>query len=85
MRKVFDYINDTILRAYVRLQVFALDEPVRLRAALTSAVMVLAFAFPSITAGFAERVGYIGAVALPILVGESARGKVTPTDPADEE
>ncbi|OSC76517.1 hypothetical protein B5180_01810 [Streptomyces sp. BF-3] len=85
MRRVFDYINDIALRAYVRLQVFAATEPVRLRAALTSAVMVLAFAFPSITAGFAERVGYVGAAVLPILVGESARSKVSPADPADEE
>ncbi|EHM24227.1 hypothetical protein SPW_7321 [Streptomyces sp. W007] len=85
MHTVFDYLNDLTLRAYVRLQVFALDEPVRLRAALTSAIMVLAFAFPSITASVAERVAYVGAAVLPILVGESARSKVTPTDPADEE
>ncbi|WP_405927906.1 hypothetical protein OG554_03655 [Streptomyces griseus] len=85
MHTVFDYLNDLVIRAYVRLQIFAATEPVRLRAALTSTVMVLAFAFPSITASVAERVGYVGAIALPILVGESARSKVSPTDPADEE
>ncbi|MFD4234296.1 hypothetical protein [Streptomyces sp. NPDC058542] len=82
---VFDYLNDITLRAYVRLQVFATTEPVRLRAALTSTVMILAFAFPSITAGVAERIGYVGAAVLPILMGESARSKVSPSDPSDEE
>ncbi|MGP3750882.1 hypothetical protein [Streptomyces sp. IBSNAI001] len=84
MKRVLAYLNDAVLRAYVALQVFAATEPVRLRAALTSAVMVLAFAFPSISAGLAERVGYVGAVALPILVGESARKKVTPATGDDE-
>ncbi|MFD5198811.1 hypothetical protein ACFWM7_01310 [Streptomyces sp. NPDC058375] len=82
---IFDYLHDLTLRAYVKLQIFAATEPVRLRASLTSIVMVAAFAFPSITATVAERIGYVGAVALPILVGESARSKVTPADPADEE
>lgn len=82
MKPLLTYFNDLTLRAYVRFQVFALDEPVRLRAALTSAVMILAFAFPSITASVAERVGYVGAAVLPILVGESARSKVSPIDPA---
>lgn len=46
MRRVFDYIYDVTLRAYVRLQVLATTEPVRLRAALTSAVLALAFFIP---------------------------------------
>ncbi|MEV4971970.1 hypothetical protein [Streptomyces scopuliridis] len=80
MNRLTGYLNDLTLRLYVRLQVFAAQEPVRLRAALTSAVLVLAFAFPSISAGFAERIGYVSAVALPILVGESTRAKVSPVD-----
>ncbi|WP_326812107.1 hypothetical protein [Streptomyces scopuliridis] len=79
MNRLTAYLNDLFLRLYVRLQVFAAQEPVRLRAALTSAVLALAFVFPSISASVAERVGFVGAVALPILVGESARSRVTPT------
>ncbi|MGW2514994.1 hypothetical protein ACWC0A_37630 [Streptomyces scopuliridis] len=80
MNRLIAYLNDLSLRLYVRLQLFAAQEPVRLRASLTSAVLALAFVFPSISAGIAERVGYVGAVALPILVGESARKKVSPVD-----
>jgi hypothetical protein len=82
MRKILDYLNNLVLRAYVALQVFAATEPVRLRAALTSAALALAFLVPSITTGVADRVGFVGAVALPILVGESTRKKVTPDDKA---
>lgn len=74
------YLNHLILRGYVALQLFAAQEPVRLRAALTSAVIGLAVIFPAIDAGKAETIGAVGVVALPILVGESARRKVTPTE-----
>lgn len=80
LSKLKNALRDLPLRAYVALQVFAAQEPVRLRAALTSAVLALAFLVPSITAGVADRVGFVGAVALPILVGESTRRKVTPTE-----
>ncbi|MFB8071118.1 hypothetical protein [Streptomyces californicus] len=86
MRRVFDYIYDVTLRAYVRLQVLATTEPVRLRAALTSAVLALAFFIPSLAQpDITDHIVTFGAVALPILVGESARSKVSPVDPADEE
>ncbi|MFB7479560.1 hypothetical protein ACFUEM_08580 [Streptomyces anulatus] len=86
MRRIFDYINDVTLRAYVKFQVFAEDEPVRLRSVLTSAALALAFFIPSLAqADITDHIVTVGAVALPILVGESARSKVTPTDPADEE
>ncbi|WP_327712383.1 hypothetical protein OG912_32190 [Streptomyces sp. NBC_00464] len=80
LSKVRDAVKDVPLRVYVALQVFASQEPVRLRAALTSAVLALAFLVPSITASVADRVGFVGAVVLPILVAESARKKVSPTD-----
>ncbi|MGW1547513.1 hypothetical protein [Streptomyces sp. NPDC002346] len=82
LSKLKTALNDLTLRAYVALQVFATQEPVRLRAALTSAVLALAFLVPSISASVADRVGFVGAVVLPILVGESARKKVTPADKA---
>lgn len=78
-RKLTGFVNHLVLRAYVGLQVLAAYEPVRLRAALTSAVLAGALFHPALAAdGVAEKIGAIGVVALPILVGESARSKVTP-------
>lgn len=73
-------LNALSLRVYVWLQIFAAQEPVRLRAALTSAVLALAFVFPVLGAeGVAEKIAAVGVVALPIIVGESTRRKVSPT------
>jgi hypothetical protein len=72
------YLHALTLRAKTALQDFASTEPVRLRALLTSAVLALAVVFPAIDAGTAETIGAVGVVALPLLVGESARRKVTP-------
>ncbi|MFJ3588590.1 hypothetical protein ACIQUY_04780 [Streptomyces sp. NPDC090231] len=80
LSKLVEAVRDLPLRLYVAVQVFASQEPVRLRAALTSAVLALAFLVPSITASVADRVGFVGAVVLPIVVGESARSKVTPAE-----
>lgn len=80
MKHLLSTLKDVPLRLYVAVQVFAAQEPVRLRAALTSAVLALAFLVPSITASVADRVGFVGAVVLPIVVGESARKKVTPAE-----
>lgn len=78
MRKILDYLNDLALRAYVALQVFAATEPVRLRSALLSAVAFGAIFIPALAdADVAQSVAGIGAVVLPVLVGESARRKVT--------
>ncbi|MFF3312475.1 hypothetical protein [Streptomyces sp. NPDC002952] len=74
------YLHILTLRARAALQRFASQEPVRLRAALTSLVLAGAFFVPALAAdGVAEKIGAVGVVALPILVGESARSKVTPT------
>ncbi|MDX2794012.1 hypothetical protein [Streptomyces scabiei] len=74
-----NFLNDLTLRAYVALQTFAATEPVRLRAALTSLVLAAAFVFPVLSApGLAEKIGALGVVALPILVGESTRSRVSP-------
>lgn len=81
MNPLLTYLQIVALRAKAKLQAFAAQEPVRLRAALTSLVLGLAVAFPAINAGTAETVGAIGVIALPILVGESARSKVAPTKP----
>ncbi|MEV7250223.1 hypothetical protein [Streptomyces cyaneofuscatus] len=81
MRRLLDYLNDLTLRAYVKLQVLAATEPVRLRSVLTSAALALAFFIPSLAQpDVTEHLVSFGAVALPILVGESARKKVTPLD-----
>lgn len=77
-RRLTNLVNHASLRAYVALQTFAAFEPVRLRAALTSAVIGLAVLFPAIDAGTAQTVGAIGVIALPLLVGESTRTRVTP-------
>jgi hypothetical protein len=75
------YLSNLSTRVYVRLQVFAATEPVRLRAALTSAVLAVGLFVPALAAqDVAETIGAVGAVALPMLVGESARRKVTPVD-----
>jgi hypothetical protein len=80
LTRLWTYLNHLYLRGLIRLQIFAAQEPVRLRAALTSLVLGLAVVFPAIDAGTAETVGAVGVVALPLLVGESARRKVTPTE-----
>lgn len=74
-------VDSLSLRAYVALQGFAATEPVRLRAALTSLVLTAGLVFPALAAdGVAEKIGVVGVIALPILVGESARRKVTPSE-----
>jgi hypothetical protein len=79
MKRLRTFLSELPLRAYVALQVFAATEPVRLRAALTSLVLAGAVFIPALaTSGVAETVGAVGVVALPILVGESARRKVSP-------
>lgn len=81
MKTILDYLRSLPLRAYVALQVFAAQEPVRLRASLTSLVLAAAFLFPTLaSADIADHIVTVGVVALPILVGESARKKVTPTE-----
>ncbi|MYR43076.1 hypothetical protein [Streptomyces sp. SID5910] len=80
LKRIWSHLNRLYLRALVSLQIFAAQEPVRLRAALTSLVLALAVVFPAIDAGTAETIGAVGVVALPILVGESARRKVTPVE-----
>jgi hypothetical protein len=72
------YLQALTFRAKAALQEFASTEPVRLRALLTSATLALAVVFPAIDAGTAETIGAVGVVALPLLVGESARRRVTP-------
>lgn len=80
LKRTWSYLNRLYLRSLLHLQIFAAQEPVRLRAALTSAAIGLAVVFPAIDAGTAETIGAVGVVALPLLVGESARRKVTPTE-----
>ncbi|MEV4037716.1 hypothetical protein [Streptomyces umbrinus] len=72
------YLSIVRTRLAGKLQTFAATEPVRLRAALTSLALAGAVAFPALNAGTAETFGAIGVVALPLIVGESTRTKVTP-------
>jgi hypothetical protein len=78
MNPLLTYLQIVSTRARGMLQEFAAQEPVRLRAALTSLVLALAVVFPAIDAGTAETIGAVGVIALPVIVGESARRKVTP-------
>lgn len=79
MTKLWHYLNGAYLRALLRLQAFSAQEPVRLRAALTSIALIAALYVPGVvSADLADEIGVVGAVVLPIVVGESARKKVTP-------
>jgi hypothetical protein len=80
LSKLKTALDDITLRAYVALQVFAHTEPVRLRAAVLSAVAFASFTIPALAdADVAQSVASLATVALPILVGESTRSKVSPT------
>jgi hypothetical protein len=78
MNPFLTYLQIVTLRVKAKLQAFAAQEPVRLRAALTSLVLGAALFVPAINAGTAETIGAVGAIALPVLVGESTRTRVTP-------
>ncbi|MEU1254795.1 hypothetical protein ABZ445_16095 [Streptomyces chartreusis] len=79
MNKLRTYLNDLTLRAVVALQTFAATEPVRLRSLLMSGVLAAGLLFPALREGnVALTISTIGAVALPIAVGESARNRVSP-------
>ncbi|MFF9525371.1 hypothetical protein ACF1DV_25830 [Streptomyces achromogenes] len=74
------YLHILWLRARATLTTFAAQEPVRLRAALTSLVLAAGVLVPALADGqAAEKVAGVLSVALPIVVGESARSKVSPT------
>ncbi|MFG3014314.1 hypothetical protein ACGFZB_28625 [Streptomyces cinerochromogenes] len=74
------YLHIVWLRARAALATFAAQEPVRLRAALTSLVLAAGVLAPALADGHtAERVAGVAAVALPIVVGEGTRKRVTPT------
>lgn len=74
------YLSILWLRARAAFQKLAAQEPVRLRAALTSLVLAGAVVFPALgDRGLAESIGASAAVILPILVGESTRAKVSPS------
>lgn len=78
-RKLTALFRRLTLRGYVALQVFAATEPVRLRSALTSLVILGALYVPALNApGLAEKVAAVGVVVVPLVVGESTRRKVTP-------
>lgn len=80
MQKLRTYLNDLTLRAYVKLQAFAATEPVRVRSALVSFVMAVGLLFPALRDGdVALTISSVGATVLPVLVGESARRRVTPS------
>lgn len=74
------YLSILRVRLVAGLQEFAATEPVRLRAALTTIVLLGAVYVPSLgNVGVAEKIGAVGVVAFPILVGESTRKRVTPS------
>lgn len=81
MKRLIAHLNDLALRAYARLHVFAATEPVRLRALLLSLFGALAVFVPALAnQNVAQMLASVGVVALPVLVGESTRDRVTPVD-----
>ncbi|MEV6684440.1 hypothetical protein AB0N28_03695 [Streptomyces sp. NPDC051130] len=76
---VRDAVTDVTLRAYVALQIFAAQEPVRVRAGLASLILAAGGWLGLDVSGYLEEATVIGAVALPIIIGESTRAKVSPT------
>ncbi|MEU8840243.1 hypothetical protein AB0D97_14080 [Streptomyces roseus] len=72
-------VTDAALRANVRLQIFASDEPVRVRAGLASVILAVGAWTGLDVSGYLEEATVIGAIALPIIVGESTRKRVSPT------
>jgi hypothetical protein len=79
MTRVKDAVNDAATRAFVAVQIFAAQEPVRLRAALLSLILAGGLYLGIDVSGYAETIATIGVVALPIIVGESTRRRVSPT------
>jgi hypothetical protein len=77
--RIKDAANDASLRAYVALQLFAAQEPVRVRAGLASLILAAGGWLGLDVSGYLEEATVIGAVALPIIVGESTRKRVSPT------
>jgi hypothetical protein len=79
MKNIRAFLNNLSLRAVGALQTFAATEPVRLRSLLTSLVLAGGFLVPALANhNVAVAIASIGAVGLPIALGESTRAKVTP-------
>ncbi|MEU0860622.1 hypothetical protein ABZ352_35445 [Streptomyces griseofuscus] len=79
MNHIPAYLHTVAARARLLFTAYAATEPVRLRARLTSLVLAASVLVPALAAGHtAGEVGSVLAVVLPILVGESARAKVSP-------
>ncbi|MEU1037686.1 hypothetical protein [Streptomyces sp. NPDC005907] len=73
------YLHILSLRARAALQKFATQEPVRLRAALTSLVIAGGVLVPALAdADVAQTISAVGVVVLPVIVGEYTRERVTP-------
>ncbi|WP_030962670.1 hypothetical protein [Streptomyces sp. NRRL S-378] len=79
VNRVKSAVNDAVLRGLVAAQLFAAQEPVRLRAALASAILAAGAWLGLDVSGYVEQVAVIGAVVLPIIIGESTRKRVSPT------
>jgi hypothetical protein len=79
MPRVSAYLKAVATRARAALATYATKEPVRLRSALTSLVLAAGVLVPALANGHtAEEVGGVLAVVLPVVVGETARSKVSP-------
>lgn len=79
MSPFLTYLRIVAMRAVAWLQTFAATEPVRLRATLASLFMAASVLVPALADGHtAERIAGVVAVAVPIVVGESTRQRVTP-------
>lgn len=78
-RSIGTALKELPLRGLVALQVFATREPVRTRSLLTSLIVAGGVLVPALAnQNTAQMLAGIGVTALPVLIGEGARSKVTP-------
>lgn len=81
LQKLNDAVQTAALRLSAWLTVQLVNEPVRIRAAFTSALVAAGVVVPALAnANFAATIAGIGVTAVSVLMGESARAKVSPTD-----
>jgi O-antigen ligase len=82
VRRIRDGFASLCAYAYVVAQSYAVREPVRVRAWLTSGIVLVGSAVPALTVsdGTAGVLAAVALSALVVCVGESSRKRVSPTN-----
>ncbi|BDM70598.1 hypothetical protein HEK616_40850 [Streptomyces nigrescens] len=81
LRALRDVVDHVCIRLYVAAQIMAVNEPVRLRAMITSAVVLVGTLVPALAVGsVASTIAGVLVSALVLVAGEDARSKVSPTE-----